>query len=77
MGAGDAIALPFRDVIMPMLGGVLLRLYDGEEGGGDEAVDTDDTDDREAPFSGPSAVPHWAWAFWMTLVLSSRNMRES
>jgi hypothetical protein len=45
------------------------------EAGGDAADDEDD-DEGEAS-SGPSPTPHCAWAFWMTLLLSSRNMRES
>ena len=42
----------------------------------DEADDGDARDDGPAEF-GSGSPPHWAWAFCMTLLLSSRNMSES
>ena len=41
----------------------------GEDATGDEVDDSPDSDS--------SVTPHWACAFWMTLVLSSRNINDS
>jgi hypothetical protein len=51
--------------------GICERLLDeeGEVGVGDEPDDS--------PISEDSPTPHWACAFCMTLVLSSRNIKDS
>lgn len=54
------------------------RAGDVGEFADDGDVVDDDHDDEDGPgLSDDDFPPHWAWARWITFVLSSRNMRDS